>query len=76
MLIPTGTWHSDPHVKQVGSLVSRGWALAWKQLEPLLIEDGLTPERANEIATSALEELQHTEIPIVVKYHIVYGIKG
>ncbi|KAF8600158.1 S-adenosyl-L-methionine-dependent methyltransferase [Ceratobasidium sp. AG-I] len=76
VLIPTGTWHPDPSVKKVGSLASRLWTLAWKQLGALLIEEGLTPEEANELANSAVKELQDTELPILAKYHVIYGTKA
>lgn len=75
VLIPTGTWHPDPNVQQVGRLVSRVWALAWKQLEPLLVEEGTSPEEANELATNAIQELQHTDRRILVKYHVISGMK-
>lgn len=75
MLIPTGTWHSDPNVQQVGSLVSHVWELAWKQLEPLMVEEGLTPEQAKELIAAAIQEVQHTELRILGKYHVVYGTK-
>lgn len=75
MLLPTGTWHPDPNVKKIGGLASRLWTLAWKQLEPLLVEEGLTPEHANELASSAVKELQNTELPILAKYHVIYGTR-
>lgn len=76
VLIPTGTWHPDPNVQKVGSLVSRNWALAWQQLGPMMVEEGgLSPEEADEVTSSAIEELKRTECPIVVKYHIIYGTK-
>ena len=75
VLIPTGTWHPDPNVQKVGSLASRTWILAWKQLEPLLVEGGLTPEQANEVATAAIQELQCTELPVLFRYHVMYGTK-
>ncbi|KAF8598269.1 S-adenosyl-L-methionine-dependent methyltransferase [Ceratobasidium sp. AG-I] len=75
VLIPTGTWHPDPNVQQVGSLASRTWIFAWKQLEPLLVEGGLTPKQAHEVATSAIEELHRTELPVLFKYHVMYGTK-
>ena len=75
VLIPTGTWHPDPNVQKVGALVSRKWALAWQQLGPLMVEGGLTPEEAQEVTSSAIEELKHTERPIVAKYHVIYGTK-
>lgn len=75
VLIPTGTWHPDPKVQQVGSIASRVWAFAWRQLGPLLVEEGLTPEQANELTNAAIQELEDTERQIVVKYHVVYGTK-
>ncbi|KAF8600157.1 S-adenosyl-L-methionine-dependent methyltransferase [Ceratobasidium sp. AG-I] len=76
VLMPTGTWHPDPNVQQVGSIITRTWILAWKQLEPLLIEGcGLTPEEAHKVASSAIEELEHPETPILAKYRMIYGTK-
>ena len=75
LLLPTGAWHSDPTVRQVGSLVSYVWTLVWRQLEPLMVEGGLTPEQAHETATTAIQELQRNQLPILVKYHIVYGTR-
>lgn len=74
--MPTGTWHPDPSVQQVGSMISRTWILAWKQLEPLLIEGcGLSPKEAHEVATSAIEELSCPETPVLAKYRMTYGTK-
>ncbi|KAF8600156.1 hypothetical protein BDV93DRAFT_608830 [Ceratobasidium sp. AG-I] len=75
VLIPTGTWHPDPSVQKVGSLASRVWVFAWKQLGPLLVEEGLTPEQASELIAAAIQELEQTELRIVAKYHVVYGSK-
>ncbi|KAF8600154.1 S-adenosyl-L-methionine-dependent methyltransferase [Ceratobasidium sp. AG-I] len=75
VLIPSGTWHPDPQVQQVGSLASRTWIFSWKQLEPVLIEGGLTSEQAKEVAASAIHELHQTERPILAKYNVIYGTK-
>ncbi|CAE6516933.1 unnamed protein product [Rhizoctonia solani] len=76
VLLPTGTWHPDPAVKQVGALITRVWTLAWRQLEPALVEYGLTQEEANEICKQAMDELAHKEVRCLGKYHIVTAIKG
>jgi hypothetical protein len=75
VLLPTGTWHPDPAVQQVGGLISRAWMLAWTQLEPLLIENGLTPDEASKVVSAALEELRRVELRVVVKYHMICGTK-
>lgn len=75
VLIPTGTWHPDSHVQEVGSLASRTWIFSWKQLEPVLIEGGLTPEQAKEVAASAIHELHQTERRILAKYNVIYGTR-
>lgn len=75
VLLPTGTWHPDPAVQQVGGLITRAWMIAYKQLEPLLVENGLTPEQANQVVTAAINELRQTERQILAKYHMIYGTK-
>ncbi|CUA71324.1 hypothetical protein RSOLAG22IIIB_09506 [Rhizoctonia solani] len=76
VLLPTGAWHPDPAVKQVGALTARLWSLAWRQLEPTLIEYGLTQEKANGICERAIEELAHTELQSLGKYHMVTATKS
>ncbi|KEP47442.1 methyltransferase domain protein [Rhizoctonia solani 123E] len=76
VLLPTGTWHPDPAVKQVGALITRVWTLAWRQLEPALVEYGLTQGEANEICRQAMDELAHTELQCLGKYHMVTATKG
>ncbi|QRV82923.1 methyltransferase domain protein [Ceratobasidium sp. AG-Ba] len=46
VLLPAGSWHPDPGVAQVGSLLSRMWQLAWRQLEGMLAADGLGEDEA------------------------------
>ncbi|CAE6480937.1 unnamed protein product [Rhizoctonia solani] len=76
VLLPTGTWHPDPAVKQVGALTARTWALAWRQLEPTLVEYGLTQEHANELCKRAMDELSHPGVQCLGKYHMVIATKG
>ncbi|KAJ1300475.1 hypothetical protein OPQ81_005289 [Rhizoctonia solani] len=76
VLLPTGTWHPDPVVKQVGALITRVWTLAWRQLEPMLVEYGPTQENANKICKQAMEELSHPELQCLGKYHMVTATKA
>ncbi|CAE6416121.1 unnamed protein product [Rhizoctonia solani] len=76
LLIPTGTWHPDPAVKQVGALIARVWSLAWRQLEPALVDYGLSQEEASEVCKKAMDELAHPNVQCLGKYHMVTAIKG
>ncbi|KAG9114899.1 hypothetical protein FRC07_007605 [Ceratobasidium sp. 392] len=77
VLMPTGTWHPDPNVAQVGGLVSRTWMMAWKQLEGVLAEHGLGEEEARRVSEMCIEELtKGHNIPCVAKYWIYYGVKA
>jgi hypothetical protein len=76
VLLPTGTWHPDPAVQQVGSLISRAWMLAWRQLEPLLVENGMTPDEAGRVVGGCLEELRRMDMSAVAKYHMICGTKA
>ncbi|CEL58663.1 hypothetical protein RSOLAG1IB_08726 [Rhizoctonia solani AG-1 IB] len=76
VLIPTGTWHPDPAVKQVGALITRLWSLAWRQLEPALVGYGLSQEEASDVCKKAMDELAHPDIRCLGKYHMVTAIKG
>ncbi|KAH7335825.1 S-adenosyl-L-methionine-dependent methyltransferase [Rhizoctonia solani] len=76
VLLPAGTWHPDPAVQRVGELISRAFALAWKQLEPALIDCGASPEEANWLATESIAAYEGMSLPIVGKYHMAYGTKN
>ncbi|KAG9081406.1 hypothetical protein FRC07_014515, partial [Ceratobasidium sp. 392] len=58
VLMPTGTWHPDPNVAQVGGLIARTWMMAWKQLEGMLAEHGLSEEEARRVSETCIEELK------------------
>ncbi|CAE6465219.1 unnamed protein product [Rhizoctonia solani] len=75
VLLPAGTWHPDPAVQRVGELISRAFSLAWKQLEPALIDCGASPEEANWLATESIAAYEDMSLPIVGKYHMAYGTK-
>ncbi|KAJ1300486.1 hypothetical protein OPQ81_005300 [Rhizoctonia solani] len=64
VLIPVGTWHPDPAVQRVGDLTSRAFALAWKQLEPALVEYGSSPEEASRLATASITVYENTSLPV------------
>ncbi|CEL58662.1 hypothetical protein RSOLAG1IB_08725 [Rhizoctonia solani AG-1 IB] len=76
VLLPVGTWHPDPAVQQVGDLISRGFALAWRQLEPALIDYGSTPEEASRLCAASVAAYENTSLRAVAKYHMVYGTKN
>ncbi|KAG8766942.1 hypothetical protein FRC12_006559 [Ceratobasidium sp. 428] len=77
VLIPTGGWHPDPNVAQIGALAARQYMLAWKQLEGILVESGLGEDEAKQVPELCIEELQKTQsFPTVSKYWMYYGIKA
>ncbi|KAF8684141.1 Methyltransferase domain [Rhizoctonia solani] len=76
VLIPVGRWHPDPAVQQVGDLVARGFALAWKQLEPAFIDYGSSPEEANRLCSGSIAALENPNLRVVAKYHMVYATKN
>ncbi|KAG8701072.1 hypothetical protein FRC09_005575 [Ceratobasidium sp. 395] len=77
VLMPTGTWHPDPAVAQIGALISRTWMMAWRQLEGVLTEHGLDEDEAKRVASTCIEELQNGQnVPAVAKYWMYYGIKA
>ncbi|KAB5592294.1 hypothetical protein CTheo_4281 [Ceratobasidium theobromae] len=76
VLMPVGAWHSDPAVQQVGDLIARGFSLAWKQLEPSLIDSGTPPEEASRICSAIIEAYSRSDFHVVGKYHMVYGTKN
>ncbi|KAF8750913.1 Methyltransferase domain [Rhizoctonia solani] len=75
VLMPVGTWHPDPAVQQVGDLISRGFALAWRQLEPAMIDYGSSPEEANRLCAGSIAAYENTNLRVVGKYHMIYGTK-
>ncbi|CUA71323.1 hypothetical protein RSOLAG22IIIB_09505 [Rhizoctonia solani] len=75
VLMPVGTWHPDPAVQRVGELIARGFALAWRQLEPALVDYGTSPEEAHQHATAAIAAFENMSLPVVGKYHMAYGTK-
>jgi hypothetical protein len=75
VLMPVGAWHPDPAVQQVGDLIARGFALAWKQLEPFLIDDGVSPEDASLICAGAIAAYERKDFQVLCKYHMVYGTR-
>ncbi|CAE7157503.1 unnamed protein product [Rhizoctonia solani] len=76
VLLPTGTWHPDPAVKRVGALTARVWTLAWRQLEPTLVEYGLSQEEASDLCKKAMDELAHKDLQCLGKYHMVTATKA
>ncbi|KAG8706241.1 hypothetical protein FRC08_001181 [Ceratobasidium sp. 394] len=77
VLVPTGTWHPDPAVSQVGNLVTRLWMMAWKQLEGMLAEGGLDEDEARRVSRACIDEFQNGQkIPCVAKYWMISGIKA
>ncbi|CAE6516930.1 unnamed protein product [Rhizoctonia solani] len=75
VLLPVGTWHPDPAVQQVGDLIGRGFALAWKQLEPALVDYGSSPEEAHRLATASIAAYEDPSQRVLGKYHMIYGTK-
>ncbi|QRV97131.1 methyltransferase domain protein [Ceratobasidium sp. AG-Ba] len=79
ILMPTGGWHPDPSVAQVGSLICRTWQLAWRQLEGLLSEDGLGEEEAKKVCRMCIDELVQVNeggVKILSKYWMWWGFKA
>ncbi|QRV82932.1 methyltransferase domain protein [Ceratobasidium sp. AG-Ba] len=78
VLMPTGRWHPDPAVAQVGSLISRLWQLAWKQLAGVMAENGMEEEEARNVSRACTEEFARGDemrIPSLAKYWMWWGFK-
>ncbi|KAG9101158.1 hypothetical protein FS749_009877 [Ceratobasidium sp. UAMH 11750] len=75
ILIPTGSWHPDPAVAQIGALASRMFMMAWKQLEGMLAETGLDEDEARRVSEMCIEDLKGN-VPTVAKYFMAYGVKA
>ncbi|KAG9124157.1 hypothetical protein FRC07_012629 [Ceratobasidium sp. 392] len=77
VLMPTGGWHPDPNVAQVGALAARQFMMAWKQLDGLLVEAGMKEDEAKRVAETSIEDLKRTQsVPCLAKYMMYYGIKA
>ncbi|CAE6524911.1 unnamed protein product [Rhizoctonia solani] len=48
---------------------------SWKQLEPALVDYGSSPEEAHQHAAAAIATFENMSLPVVAKYHMVYGTK-
>ncbi|QRW11677.1 methyltransferase domain protein [Ceratobasidium sp. AG-Ba] len=78
VLMPTGGWHPDPAVAQVGSLISRLWQLAWRQLEGALAENGMDADEAKRVSQTCIEEFSKADenkIKSIAKYWMWWGFK-
>lgn len=75
VLLPVGSWHPDPAVQQVGALVARAFSLAWKQLGPSLMENGVSPEEASQLCAAAIAAYERPDLQVLGKYHMVYGTR-
>lgn len=76
VLCPIGTWHPDPAVQQVGAVCARTFSLAFRQLEPAVVETGVPPDEAKKICAKTMEEMTRMDLPLLGKYHMVYGTKN
>ncbi|KAF8600163.1 hypothetical protein BDV93DRAFT_525582 [Ceratobasidium sp. AG-I] len=74
-LIPSGSWHPDPILQQVGAMAQEVWRDTWLSCVPLLMEHNLSREEVRGILEGAMRELCDPSVQTVWKYTMVTCFK-
>ncbi|QRV76243.1 methyltransferase domain protein [Ceratobasidium sp. AG-Ba] len=73
---PTGTWHSNPRLRESGWLMQQLWVRTWMSLRPMFIKGGLCESETDELVGGAIRELIiPSSRKLYGKYTVLYAFK-
>ncbi|CAE6517668.1 unnamed protein product [Rhizoctonia solani] len=75
-LVPIGFWPKDPVVLSIGQLAWMNYDNLLLALRPLLLDYGITPEKAAKLIEDAQENLYHPKVQPYCCWHIVHARKA
>jgi len=73
--IPTGSWHPDPLLQEVGLLSVLNAATALSSFRPLLKSSGLSDETIDELLEGTKRDFTNPLAQIVAKFHVTCAYK-
>ncbi|CAE6487325.1 unnamed protein product [Rhizoctonia solani] len=75
-LVPIGFWPKDPVVLSIGQLAWMNYDNLLLALRPLLLDNGITSEKAAKLIEDAQENLYHPKVQPYCCWHIVHARKA
>jgi len=74
--IPSGPWHPDPLLQDVGKMVAQCITNAYHNLKPLLKSSGLSDEAIDKLVEEGLSDVRNPFLHLIFKYHVVCAFKA
>jgi len=74
--VPSGPWHPDPLLQDIGMMSVRLLKTVYLNLKPLLKSLGSSDEEIDKLVEMAMSELQNPLNQLILKYHVVCAFKA